>query len=267
MRKRRTAPRSIAIVMITLVSLGLLSSPGATEPPAGDAAAEVTSVAHPTELYTGLPPCRMIDTRIAGGPFTSVRHFQAQGNLTSQGGAVDCGVPAGATGIAINITAVNTSDGAGGYVRGWPFLVWTSLDATLLNYGGPFNMSNMVNLQLCQQTCPYDFDLAAYGSPVDLVVDVIGYYRANAFATIAANGTVGASSGVVVALRQAPGTYVINFNRDVDSCAADVTGTDVSSPRTYRVGPTFGTPYSLQIYAKDLTGALADGGFNIRIRC
>ena len=267
MRKRRTAPRSIAIVMVTLVSLGLLSSPGATEPPAGDAAAEVTSVAHPTELYTGLPPCRMIDTRIAGGPFTSVRHFQAQGDLTSQGGASNCGVPALATGIAINITAVNTNDGAGGYVRGWPYLVWTSLDATLLNYGGPNNMSNMVNMQLCKISCQYDFDLVAYGSPVDLVVDVIGYYRENAFATMSASGGLGASSGVVVGNRWALGSYIINFNRDVDSCVADITGTDGANPRTFRVTPTFGTPYSLMIYAKDLTGAPADGGFNIRIRC
>lgn len=271
------ARRSIAIATVAVLSLWGLGTVGGAEPSGpgtgsgggGAKAAVVTPVPFPTEVYTGVTPCRIIDTRVAGGPMAGVRHFHMDGNLAAQGGSSTCGIPYSASSLAINITAVSVSDGGRGYVRGWPFLVWTNLDATLLNYGPGINMSNMVNLQMCKSSCPYDFDLSVYGDPVHLVVDVIGYYRPNAFAHMDASGTVGISSGVVVGNRPATGFYALNFDRPVDSCVATVTGTDSSSNSTFSVGPNpWGTsPESVRVTVRDASGALANAPFNIRFRC
>lgn len=229
----------------------------------------MTPVPFPTELYTGVAPCRIIDTRLTGGPMAGVGHFHSYGNLSAQGGSSTCGIPYSASSLAINITAVSATDGGTGYVRGWPYLVWTNLTATLLNYGPGINMSNMVNMQLCKVNCVYNFDLAVYGDPVDLVVDVIGYYRPTAFAHMEASGTVGISSGVVVGNRPSTGFYALNFDRPVDSCVASVASTDSSNNYTFSVGPNpWGTsPESIRVTVRDASGALANAPFNIRYRC
>ena len=104
-----------------------------------------SSTASVNELYTGVTPCRIVDTRLAGGPLVSTRHFQASGNLASQGGSNTCGIPANATSIAVSLTAISQGQG---YLRGWASGT-TPPTATLLNYGTAINMSNMVNLPRC----------------------------------------------------------------------------------------------------------------------
>lgn len=275
MTKTSLARRTLAVAAVAALSFGWLSAASASDPQPPDVGGRASSdaagtpVPTPTELYTGVAPCRLVDTRVAGGPVSGARHFYSNGNLSGQGGSSSCGIPDRASGLAINITTINVNDGGSGYVRGWPFMQWSGVTATLLNFGPGINMSNMVNLQLCKTSCLYDFDLAAYGDPVHLVVDVIGYYRPTMFAAMDAAGNLGISSGVVVGNRPATGFYAINFDRDVASCVATVTGTDPANNHTFSVGPNpwGGLPESVRVTVRDSTGALANAPFNIRVRC
>src|SRR5256885_16998335 len=68
----------------------------------GDSAADLS--------YTPVTPCRILDTRIVGGPIAAggQRNFLVTGtNLSSQGGsATGCGVPTAGTAAVINFVAV-----------------------------------------------------------------------------------------------------------------------------------------------------------------
>src|SRR5439155_14966640 len=68
----------------------------------GDSAADL--------VYTPVTPCRILDTRIVGGPIAAggQRNFLVTGtNLSGQGGsATGCGVPTAATAAVINFVAV-----------------------------------------------------------------------------------------------------------------------------------------------------------------
>jgi hypothetical protein len=71
-------------------------------------------------VYTPVNPCRIIDTRVAGGALTGgtpgpTRQFKVAGSagFDAQGGNVSgCGVPIGATAVLVNFVAVN-AQGAG----------------------------------------------------------------------------------------------------------------------------------------------------------
>jgi hypothetical protein len=75
-------------------------------------------------VYTPVTPCRIIDTRLAGGPIAAgtTRSFRVAGtSYSDQGGsATTCGVPVGPTTAAvINFVAVNP--GGAGNLRVTPF--------------------------------------------------------------------------------------------------------------------------------------------------
>ena len=187
-----------------------------------------------TETYTGIKPCRIVDTREAGGPITSAatRNFNATGNLSAQGGSSTCGIPLNASGIAVNLTAITT--GGTGFFRAWAFGS-PAATATLLNYAPGLNPTNQVNIPLCQQTKadPYRclngaFTMKNFGT-ANLVADAVGYYTKPLFARVSGAGVLVESSGVYSVTRTAglpAGNFTIAFDRDVRKCAA--TATDVN---------------------------------------
>src|SRR6059036_1402789 len=74
----------------------------------------------PYDTFT-VPPCRIVDTRLVGGPITASgsRSFFASGSFTSQGGQITCGIPHGpAKGVFFNIVAVGPS--APGHLTVYP---------------------------------------------------------------------------------------------------------------------------------------------------
>src|SRR6516164_3979484 len=74
-------------------------------------------------VYTPVVPCRILDTRNAGGPLLAgvIRTFfgYGPGGFVVQGGvASDCGVPNGVAALSLNIAAVQPVDA--GFIRLWP---------------------------------------------------------------------------------------------------------------------------------------------------
>jgi hypothetical protein len=141
-------------------------------------------------VFTPVTPCRIIDTRVAGGPIAggTQRNFVAAGNnFSSQGGFNgNCGVPFGpATAVQVNLIAVNPA--AGGDLRAFPFGATVPL-ASVLNYAnvqdsrgiGSLNIANDILVKICDtsvSTCSFDFTVQADNNATDLVADVMGYFK------------------------------------------------------------------------------------------
>ena len=133
-------------------------------------------------VYTPVAPCRVLDTRFAGGPLGggAQLHIKVAGAITGQGGAADCLVPAGpATAAVLNFVAVNAA-GAGN-LRAFAF--GGSLPtASILNYAqvSGLNIANGVVVPLCDpavSTCTNDLTIQADSGATQIVVDVLGYFR------------------------------------------------------------------------------------------
>jgi len=142
-------------------------------------------------VYTPVSPCRIINTRLVGGPIApgTTRSFYADGSsFATQGGvAGSCGVPFGpTTAVVVNIVAVDAA-GAGD-LRGFPFggAVPT---ASIINYAkvsdqvNPalvLNIANGLVLKICDpevSTCTSDLTIQADVSATQVVADVLGFFR------------------------------------------------------------------------------------------
>jgi hypothetical protein len=132
-------------------------------------------------VYTPVTPCRIIDTRLAGGALSPgvPRSFKVTGNTTSQGGA-NCGIPFGpATSAMINFVAV--SPAGKGNMQITPYGSAMPL-ASFINYSNTAGtaLANGLAVALCDPsaaTCTFDVTAQSNVSAVDLVADVQGYYE------------------------------------------------------------------------------------------
>ncbi len=124
-------------------------------------------VAAPLDFYT-LLPCRAVDTRPSQSPLLSgtVRAFQLAGM---------CGIPAAAGAVAVNVTAVNATQG--GYVTLFP-ADQAVPGTTVLNFqAGQVRANNAILKLSADGRIAVIPGLAAAGQ-VDLVIDVNGYFDA-----------------------------------------------------------------------------------------
>ena len=134
-------------------------------------------------IYTPVTPCRIIDTRLAGGFLSTQRNFFVAGTgFTTQGGtAGSCGIPLGpATAAVINFIGVDAA-GAGDF-RAWAYPAAAPL-ASVLNYMAVpgLNLANGVIVPICNpavSVCTFDISMLADGAPAQVVADVLGYFRA-----------------------------------------------------------------------------------------
>jgi len=142
-------------------------------------------------VFTPVTPCRIINTRLAGGPIlagTTRSFFAAGSGFTSQGGvAGSCGVPFGpTTAVVVNIVAVDAA-GAGD-LRGFPFGAAVPT-ASIINYAkvsdqvNPslvLNVANGLVLKICDPSlsaCGFDLTIQADVSATQVVADVLGFFR------------------------------------------------------------------------------------------
>lgn len=152
-------------------------SPSLTQP---DVVAKTLGAAASDLVYTPVTPCRILDTRVAGGAIAgdASRDFNAVvgagGNFGSQGGsATDCGVvAAGQAAVVINLTAV-TPAGAG-YATAYPFGTTRPL-ASSVNYAAGAIVNNAVVVKLPAPLTTKDFTVYTF-STADYVADIVGYY-------------------------------------------------------------------------------------------
>ena len=132
-------------------------------------------------VFTAVTPCRIVDTRVAGGPIAanSSRNFvgvavSAGTGFAFQGGSsTDCNVAAiGASAIAVNVTAV-TPAGAGFAT------VYRSGDtrplAASVNYTAGAIVNNSVVVGIPNPLGITDFTIYTFAQS-DYVVDIVGYF-------------------------------------------------------------------------------------------
>ena len=181
----------------------------------------VSGVATSGAVFVPLTPCRILDTRLAGGPLVPgvPRSFVVSGSnptlFGAQGGNPSgCGIPAG-TAVAAFVNFVAMTPAGPGNLRAWAYSASLppAPPASILNYAVvPSYLANGVTTPLCDPlatTCTYDILVQAFASSTELVADVLGYFRgaATSFAVATRTGstaTIGSSCthypGAVIAV-------------------------------------------------------------------
>jgi hypothetical protein len=145
-------------------------------------------------VYTPVAPCRIIDTRVAGGiiPAGGTRNFYAAGSgFGSQGGVSgSCGVPLGAAkAVVVNFAAVGgTAGGNMGFTPyGTPFS-----NTAIINWNATTGaIANGLTVAICNGACTFDFSLIARVNATHVVADIQGYFAPPFATSLEVNAIVG----------------------------------------------------------------------------
>jgi len=128
--------------------------------------------------YTPVVPCRIVDTRVAGGVIAanSSRSFKAvnTADFTAQGGsATNCGtLGVSASAVAVNVTVVQPV--GGGFATVYPFGA-TQPNAASVNYANGAIVNNTVVSPIPNPLQSSDFTLYTFAQ-AHYVVDIVGYF-------------------------------------------------------------------------------------------
>ena len=225
------------------------------------------------DLFVPITPCRIIDTREAGGKLSAVtgsRVFDVAGSgptFAGQGGkAGGCGIGEGATAIEATITAI---DSGSGFLRAWPANV-SQPNATFLNYGPSINITNTGTLAIngCTGFCLIDRDLRlrAFANDTHVVVEVNGYYTRQMGALIDFNGSVVNGNRVVSSTKIGQGQYAVVFDRNIATCSIQAS-TTLNGGDFVEAGPLPGTPSGAFVRASDKSSTFEDVYFYVEVTC
>ncbi|WP_125568292.1 hypothetical protein [Nocardioides baekrokdamisoli] len=203
-----TAPRRAVVVLVaavalaaTAVSADALSTPRTT--PKG---------------WVGINPCRVADTRTAGGVFSGIKMF-SMSDGTGQGGASGCGVPTGASAVTVNVTVTGTT--GGGYVAAYPGGTPWPGNSTVNFSGAGVTVANGATVLMGSGA-----KVAIKASTAtNVLIDVTGYYvdapapkvseQVNAVDIPRGNAGV-----IATTTTTAPGSYVVTASVQGSSTAA-----------------------------------------------
>ena len=174
--------------------------------------------------YTPISPCRIVDTRSAGGPIAAghLRSFYAAGTVgfAAQGGnSVGCGIPSAATAIAVTVIAVGAT--GSGYLRAWAYGS-TQPTSSFFNYANSLAVTGAGNVPI-NGTGARHFVVSATSHSTNVVIDVTGYFIRPLTANVAPDGTLTHGSRVTASTSLNTGVYVVDFDRDVSNCAYSLT--------------------------------------------
>lgn len=127
-------------------------------------------------VFTPITPCRIVDTRTAGGviPSATSRVFKgAAANYNAQGGsATNCGLPTTASIAALAVNLLVIVPTGEGWIAAWP--VGTTMPlVSNLNYKANDVLANSAILKI--NTTTADFNLYTT-TTTHFVADVTGYY-------------------------------------------------------------------------------------------
>jgi hypothetical protein len=131
-------------------------------------------------VFVPVTPCRLFDTRLAGGPIPaeSVRAFDVNGiGLGFQGGSSgDCSGSGGAAFAAAVVNLTVVAPGGAGYITAYPLDAPQPL-ASSLNYTAGAIVGNEVVVKLDQSAGVMDLNVYSYAQ-THLVGDLVGYFAA-----------------------------------------------------------------------------------------
>jgi hypothetical protein len=193
--------------------------------------------------YTPVAPCRIADTRVAGGALAAnvPRTFVGfSANFSTQGGtASNCGMPNGVAAIAMNVYAVNPT--TLGFIKTWAGNGVEPAVSTINYQAGITALANGAIVPV-DATNNNQFK-AKSPAPVDFIADVVGYFRAptgfgditavNAGAGLTGGGTSGSvtlsvpNGGITAAMLANNGCtngQILKYNGTAWACATDATG-------------------------------------------
>ena len=244
---------------------------------AADAVLVNPAMAPGSELqFISVEPCRILDTRLAGGPLNnSSRAFSAIAPYTAQGGlAAGCGIPASAVSIQVNVGATQVT--SVGFVKAWA-TGSAQPNASILNYNPNAAASNMVTVPL---NASGSFTLMT-NQRAQLFADVAGYYVKPLYASLVGmtfdvDGTTelgpavwqGIQSGLVSFERLSVGEYTLTFDRNVSKCAPAATDYIFPIVHEISVDTDFSEDSTVYVSVKDSsTGVPDDTTFHLSLTC
>lgn len=224
--------------------------------------------------FIPVTPCRLVDTRSAGGNFSpnESRSYDVRGSgstFAAQGGkSGGCGIPASGV-FAIELTATAVAATGNGFLRIFPE---SMPNATFMNTTAAFNVSNSGTVGLCGVAAPFclvnkDITVKNFTSSTDLVIDVQGYYIQPMAAQVNAAGTLIRGSRVVSAGlgTSGTGTYLVKFDRDVSDCA--LSGSSRFFGKTVNVVHFPGELDTVFIKVVDTTNTAVTSDFFVEVTC
>lgn len=225
----RFAVTAVAVAGALVVGLTVASaSPGLPTPTAvpadtGNAftPAAATPQTQPETLFRTVAPCRVADTRIAGGPLGNgvARSYYIGGTsgFAPQGGkSGGCGIPSGATAVAAVVTAVTPS--GSGYLKAWPAGSAVP-NSSILNYAAHVTTGTGVTLAL-NSSGGQGLSIFNFAGPTQLIIDVQGYYIPQIQALIGGGGTVSSGTPRILGVSHAgTGFYYITLDRPARECS------------------------------------------------
>jgi len=152
-----------AAIAITLAAGVALPSASATNTDGGGAGA----------VFVPITPCRLFDTRAdaAVGPRNTPLTPAESYTQTVAGTNGNCTIPTQATGVAMNVTAVNPS--ATSFLTIWPADAAKPLASNLNWTAGAPATPNKVDVKL---SADGKISLFNNGGTVDVLADIVGYY-------------------------------------------------------------------------------------------
>ena len=154
---------------------------------AGDAFAVVDTTGL---VYTPITPCRIVDTRVTGGPFAAkeTRTYSTNGAAAQGGGA--CTVYSGTipTALSLNVTVDATSLGNPAQTGFLSLLPVAGAGTSWMNFVGGQTVANAGVASIN----PADGSFAIKTqNPANVVVDVFGYFAQGAAGPTGATGDIG----------------------------------------------------------------------------
>jgi hypothetical protein len=261
-----------AAALVLGATAATASGPDTANPgtdPAPDKAAVSALFPAGSELqFVAVAPCRIVDTRNAGGAIVAAsRTFDATlADYSGQGGkAGSCNLPtSGVSAVQINLGAISKFGSTSNF-KGWATGSAEPL-ASMVNYDPSGPVANMVTMPV---NASGQFTLKTLGSG-HTFIDVAGYYVKPLYAAVSSSGAIyqGIASGVVSVSRTSTGFYDVKFNRDVEQCSAVASSitwssnTDVSPDVSTSADPTV-----VQVGITNPSNTFVDEYFTLRLTC
>ena len=145
---------------------------------AGLGAEATTSATSDEALYVAITPCRIVDTRQAGGALVDreIRDVEVVGDgpgFAAQGGLPDgCGIPTDTVAVEASIAAVDPTDS--GFFRAWPF-GQSMPNATFMNFDRGMDITNTGSITIDPDDDQY-LRIRDFGGTSHYVIDIQGYW-------------------------------------------------------------------------------------------